>query len=268
MPNPLYRAAVTGVRAQQMAMDIIANNLANVSTTGYKRVRTGFRDLLYQRLAAGRVPDPTAPVSPTPIGGGVRADVTTRLFSQGAMKMTNRVLDLAIAGEGFFQVRSPSAQGGVASGQVAYTRDGSLQLDASGRLTTATGDLIDPPVTLPEDLERLWIDDRGTIFGTRVGGEGVLTLGQLQLARFTNPGGLSAIGNNLFIATPNSGPAQTGQPGQDGLGTLASGVLESANVDLGDEMAQMVQAQRAYQLNLKALQTIDDMTGQALNLRR
>jgi flagellar basal-body rod protein FlgG len=261
MPNPVFRSAVTGVRAQQLALDVIANNLANVSTTGYKARRADFRDLLYQRLRAGRVPDPTAPVSPAEIGGGARADVISRLFSQGALRESGRVLDLAIAGDGFFQVRT-------AAGQVAYTRDGALQIDATGRLTTAAGELIDPPVTLPEDLITLRIDERGTIYGTRAGAEGELTLGQLQLARFTNPAGLSAAGENLFVATDNSGAPQTGNPGENGLGQLVSGFLEAANVDLGAEMTAMIQAQRAYQLNLKAVQTIDEMTAQALQLRR
>jgi flagellar basal-body rod protein FlgG len=261
MPNPVFRSAVTGVRAQQLALDTIANNLANVGTTGYKARRADFRDLLYGRLRAGRVPDPTAPVSPVEVGGGARADVITRLFSEGALRESGRVLDLAIIGDGFFQVRT-------AAGQIAYTRDGALQVDSTGRLTTADGDLIDPPVTLPEDLETLRIDEQGAIYGTRVGGEGEITLGQLQLARFTNPGGLDAIGNNLFRPTENSGAPQTGNPGANGVGELASGFLESSNVDMGAEMTAMVQAQRAYQLNLKAVQTLDEMTGQALQLRR
>lgn len=261
MPSPIFRSAVTGVRAQQVALDVLANNLANVSTTGYKGARADFRDLLYERLRAGRVGDPTAPANPAEVGGGARADVITRLFSQGALQETGRVLDLAIQGDGFFQVRT-------AGGQTAYTRDGAVQIDATGRLTTGAGDLIDPPVTLPEDLESLYIDQNGAIRGTRAGGAGELTLGQIQLARFTNPAGLSAVGGNLFVATANSGAPQTGNPGVNGSGTLASGYLEASNVDVGAEMTAMVQAQRAYQLNLKAVQTLDEMTGQALQLRR
>lgn len=261
MPNPLFRSAVTGVRAQQLALDTIANNLANVSTTGYKRVRASFSDLLYERLQAGRVPDPEAAPAPVRVGGGTRADDTTRLLHQGALQETGRVLDLAIVGEGFFAVRTPE-------GQPAYTRDGTLSIDADGRLTTAQGDLVEPAVVLPEDLDSLRIDERGTIYGTRAGSAEELTLGQLQLTRFTNPAGLAALGGNRFAATPNSGPAEPALPGEGGRGQVASGFLEASNVDIGAEMTSMVQAQRAYQINLKALQTIDEMTGQALQLRR
>jgi flagellar basal-body rod protein FlgG len=261
MPNPLYRSAVTGIRAQQRAMDITANNLANVSTTGYKRVRTDFRDLLYERLAAGRVPDPTAPVSPVAVGGGARADAATRFFNQGALQATGRVLDLAILGEGFFEVRT-------ADGQIAYTRDGTLHVDADGSLTIATGERIEPPITLPQDLDSLYIDERGVVRGTRGGTDDDVTFGQLRLTRFINPGGLLAVGHNLFVPSANSGEPRVGQPGAAGFPELASGFLEGSNVDLGTEMTHMVQAQRAYQVNLKGLQAIDEMTGQALQLRR
>jgi flagellar basal-body rod protein FlgG len=151
---------------------------------------------------------------------------------------------------------------------LAYSRAGDLQVDANGRLMTPAGHLIEPIITLPNDLETLHVAENGTIYGRRAGAEAETPLGQLQLARFINPGGLRPIGDNLFVVTENSGPAQLGQPGQNGLGELVGGVLEGSNVDLSAEMTQMIQAQRAYQVNLKALQTIDEMTGQALQLRR
>ncbi len=261
MLRSLYTAA-TGMEAQQLKMDVISNNLANTSTTGFKKQRAEFEDLLSDTLRGAAAPDPRGGTSPSPlqVGLGVRTGGTTRSFSQGDLTTTNNPLDVAIAGAGFFRVTRPS-------GDYAYTRAGNLQLDATGRLCTQRGELVDPAITVPTDATQLTIQQDGTVLATVPGKTAPETIGQLQLFTFPNAGGLEAIGGNLLVETVGSGQAVQAQPGQLGAGTLSQGFLEGANVKAVEEMIDMISTQRAYELNSKVIQTADQMLQRLTNLR-
>lgn len=259
----LYTSA-TGMMAQQLNLDVIANNLANVNTNGYKRTSLHFQDLFYQNL---RIPGALAAnggqlPTGTQVGLGVTPGTTTRSFTQGTIQMTGNEFDLAIKGEGFLRVLLPD-------GTTAYTRDGALSVDSQGRLVTADGFVIQPEILIPPDKTSLSIAaDSGVVSVTRQGQTNAEQVGQIQLTRFVNPGGLLAVGNNLFQPTAASGDPVNGTPGQQGLGTLVHKAIEMPNVELVEEMIRLIMAQRAYETNSKAIQTSDEMLQGANNLKR
>lgn len=262
MMRALWSSA-TGMTAQQLNMDVVANNLANVNTTGYKRSRVDFQDLLYQSTReAGTVAARGAQV-PTgaQTGLGVRTAAIQKVYSQGEYQQTDNPLDVAIEGDGFFQVLTPD-------GNTAYTRDGTFKLDSQGRLVTSDGYALQPEITVPAEATKIAIGSDGTVSVTVPGQAQPQELGQLQIARFLNPAGLNSIGRNLAVPTASSGEPVTGTPGLEGLGTLAQGMLERSNVKVVEEMVNMIVAQRAYEVNSKSIQTADEMLGIANNLRR
>lgn len=246
--------AATGMNAQQVRIDAISNNLANVNTTGFKSARAEFQDLFYETLRAPGAQQSDGSSLPTgvQVGHGVRFVSTDRVFHQGEMVNTGQSLDLAIEGDGFFQVQRPT-------GETAYTRDGSLKLDGDGNLVTSQGLALIPAVTLPTDAQDVTILDDGTVTARLAGSVDSTTLGQLDLARFTNPAGLRALGGNLFAPTDASGDPEIGTPEQDGFGGVSQGFLESSNVNIAEELVQMILAQRAFELNSRVIQAGDEM---------
>ncbi len=261
MMRSLYTAA-TGMDAQQLKMDTIANNLANASTTGFKKARPEFEDLLSDQLRAVATPDPRGGTQPTPleVGLGVHTAGTTRTFSQGDMLNTGNPYDLAIQGSGFFEVQRQN-------GDYAYTRAGNFQVDTSGRLVTQNGEIVQPGITVPSDATAVTILADGTVEATVPGKTQPVTLGNLELASFQNPAGLSALGNNLYAPTVASGDPTRGKPGDKGLGSVSQGNLEEANVKAVEEMVDMISTQRAYELNSKVIQTADQMLQKLTTLR-
>jgi flagellar basal-body rod protein FlgG len=257
----LYTAA-TGMEAQQLRMDVTANNLANASTTGFKKARAEFEDLLSEQMRAPGAPAPQGGTEPAPleVGLGVKTAATTRSFAQGDMISTQNPLDVAIEGPGFFRVER-------AGGDVAFTRAGNFRVDAVGRLVTQRGELVDPQIDVPQDSTGVTIRADGTVLATMPGEANATELGTLELSTFTNPGGLTALGGNLFAATEASGEAITGHPGENGTGALSQGYLEGANVQAAEEMIAMITTQRAYELNSKVIQTADQMLQRLTNLR-
>jgi flagellar basal-body rod protein FlgG len=257
------RTAASGMTAQQMNVDNIANNLANVNTTGFKKSKLEFQDVLYQRLNQAGVSTATGSVIPTnlEVGYGVKPAATTRQFEMGELQMTENPLDLAIQGNGFFQVTMPD-------GTTSYTRDGTFKISPDGRLITSDGFFLTPEITIPEDAESVQITPEGVVSVMQVGQSEPTEVGELELARFVNSAGLSAIGHNLYEITAASGDPITAVPGEEGLGTIAQGYLEMSNVDVVSEMVNMIIAQRAYEINSKAIQTSEDMTSIATNLKR
>jgi len=255
--------AATGMVAQQTNIDNIANNLANVNTTGFKKSRIEFQDILYQsfrRAGAATAIGTATPVS-LDVGYGTRPVATTREFSPGSIMITKNPTDLSIAGNGFFQIQMPD-------GTTAYSRDGAFKISSDGRLVTADGFFMTPEITIPEDATDLSVGVDGQVFVLLVGNDTPQQIGQIELARFINPAGLAAIGHNLFRETPASGTPMTGTPGTSGLGTLDQGNLESSNVSVVDEMVNMIMAQRAYEINSKVIQTSDDMSQTINSLKR
>jgi flagellar basal-body rod protein FlgG len=255
--------AASGMQAQNTNIDVISNNLANVNTAGFKRSRAEFQDLLYQTMRPPGVTSANGTQMPTgiQIGHGTRTVSTQKLFIQGDFQQTQNDLDLAIEGRGFFQITQPN-------GDIAYTRAGNFKIDSEGRMVTADGYLIEPEITLPTDTLSVSIATDGTVSVLQPGQTSPTDVGNIQLARFVNPAGLESIGRNLFVRTDASGDAITGTPGQEGYGTLAQGNLEMSNVSVVDEMVNMITAQRAYEVNSKAIQTADDMLQVANNLKR
>ena len=246
--------AKTGLDAQQTQLDVISNNLANVSTNGFKGSRAVFEDLLYQNLRqAGSQSSQTTTV-PTglQIGTGVRPVATSRIFTQGSLQKTDNNLDLAINGQGFLQVQMPD-------GTVGYTRDGSLHRDANGVVVTSNGYPLQPSITIPANALSISIGTDGTFGVTVPGSAAVQTLGNIQLANFVNPAGLQSNGQNLYSETAASGTPQTSTPGTNGTGVLNQGYVEASNVNIVEEMVSMIQTQRAYEINSKAIQTSDQM---------
>jgi flagellar basal-body rod protein FlgG len=261
MSRALYTAA-TGMHAQQLKIDVIANNLANVNTDGYKRSRAEFQDLVYQTLrTAGSVNTQTVDVPVgIQVGLGVRPASTPKNFEQGDMKNTGNRLDVAIEGEGFLQVRLPS-------GEVAYSRSGALKVDVQGRLVTSEGYEIEPPITLPRDTTQLNIAKDGTVSVLTSTSDRELEVGQIQLANAVNKGAFESLGQNLYRMTGDTRDVQVGIPGTDGLGTLAQGFLEASNVRVVEEMIAMITGQRAYEANSKVIQTADRMMEETNRLR-
>lgn len=261
--NRALRTAATGMLAQQLNVDIIANNLANVNTKGYKKSKAEFQDLMYQTLkttGASQNPNIQQPME-VQVGNGVEYVATPKSFTQGGVEPTGNSLDVAIEGEGFLQVRRPD-------GTIAYTRDGALKMSADGSLVTAQGYFLEPSISFPSEVTSLTIANDGTIEATVVGDSASVKVGQLELAKFVNPAGLRAIGNNLYVETTASGQPLIGAAGSEGFGELKQGYLESSNVDIVEEMVSMIVAQRAYEINSKTIKTVEDMLSMANNLKR
>ena len=246
--------AKTGLEAQQTRMAITANNLANVNTTGFKRSRAVFEDLLYQNngQAGAQSSEDTQLNSGLMVGTGVRVVATEKIFNQGNLVQTGNSLDMAIQGRGFFQVLTPE-------GSLAYTRDGTFQVNADGEVVTAKGFTLDPGITIPEDAQSITISGDGIVSALQPGNSTVTELGTIQIADFVNPAGLQPIGQNLFLETGSSGSPQTGTPGLDGIGTLSQGSLETSNVNTVEELVNMIETQRAYEMNSKAIATAEQM---------
>ncbi len=261
MLRSLYTAA-TGMEAQQLRMDVISNNLANASTTGFKKTRAEFEDLLSETIKGAGAPGPRGGGDPAPlqVGLGVRTGSTTRSFGQGDALTTNNPLDLAIQGTGFFKIQQ-------ANGEPAYARAGNFRLDATGRLVTQHGDVVEPGITVPPDATQVTIGSDGTVSAVQPGRTDPVSLGQIELVTFTNPAGLNSIGNNLFTPSAGSGEAVQSKPGEQGAGTLAQGMLEGANVKAVEEMIDMIACQRAYELNSKIISTADQMLQRLTNIR-
>jgi len=246
--------AKSGMEAQQTQLDAISNNLANSSTNGYKQSHAIFEDLMYQNLRQSGANSTEQTQLPTglQIGLGVRPVATSRIYSQGSLQQTGNNLDLAIKGNGFFQIQQPD-------GTTAYTRDGSFQLDANGQIVTNTGYTVVPGITIPATAQSITIGQDGTVSVTLPGQVNPQTLGQIQLANFINPAGLDPKGGNLFAETASSGTPNVGAPNLNGMGSLQQGYVESSNVNVVTELVTMIQTQRAYELNSKAVQTSDQM---------
>ncbi len=244
----------TGMEAQQTQLDHISNNLANVSTNGYKREHAVFEDLMYQNLrqAGAASSDQTDLPTGLQIGLGTRAVATSRSFSQGNLQQSSNPLDIAIRGNGFFQVQ-------MTDGTTAYTRDGSFQVSATGQLVTNNGNTVQPGITIPAAAQSVTIGADGTVTVVLPGQALPQPVGQLQLAGFINPAGLDPKGQNLYAETAASGTPLAGTPGLNGLGTVQQGFVETSNVNVVEELVQMIQTQRAYELNSKAIQTSDQM---------
>jgi flagellar basal-body rod protein FlgG len=253
MIRALHTAA-TGMDAQQQRIDVISNNLANVNTTGFKKQRADFQDLLYQTVRAPGTTSAQGTFVPTgvQIGTGVRTAATHRSFTTGDLMQTGNQFDMAIEGQGFFQVTMPG-------GQIAFTRAGNFELDQQGQLVTTDGYLLDPAIAIPPGAKTVAIGADGTVSATLDGETAPSEVGQIQLVNFVNPGGLQAIGRNFYQATTASGDAQSGPPGQEGLGTLGQGFLEMSNVKVVEEMINLISSQRAYDINSKVIQASDEM---------
>lgn len=244
----------TGLDAQQTQMDVISNNLANVSTNGFKRSRAVFEDLLYQTLRqpGAQSSQQTQLPSGLQIGTGVRPVATERIFTQGNLQQTNNDKDVAIQGDGFFQVLLPD-------GTTAYTRDGSFQTDNQGQLVTSSGYVVQPAITIPADAQKITIGRDGTVSVTEPGSAAPTQVGTLQLATFINPAGLESKGENLYTETAASGSPNANTPGSNGAGVLVQGYTETSNVNVVEELVNMIQTQRAYEINSKAITTSDQM---------
>lgn len=248
-----FSTAATGMAGQQMMVDVIANNLANVNTSGFKRSQVNFQDLLYVTMQQPGTEVSSGINSPSglEIGSGVRVASTIKVFTIGELQNTANPLDIAIAGEGFLQVTMPN-------GDLRYTRDGSLQVNGNGQLVTATGYIIEPAITVPTDATSVTIEKDGGVNVTDSAGIRSVA-GIIQLARFPNPSGLSSEGDNLFSETEASGTYTTGIPGENGFGTIQSGFLEKSNVQMVTELVNLITAQRAYEINSRAIRAGDDM---------
>jgi flagellar basal-body rod protein FlgG len=246
--------AKTGLDAQQTRMTVIANNLANVNTTGFKRDRASFEDLLYQNVRQGGAQTSADTAAPTGLllGTGTRVVATEKLHSQGNIIQTQNAFDLAISGEGFFQILQPD-------GTIGYSRDGGFKLSAEGVLVNSSGYRLQPEIAIPQTAQSITIGADGTVSIQAFGEAQAQGIGQIQLARFLNPAGLQAVGENLFRETTSSGPPQVGIPSQQGNGQLIQGALESSNVNVVEEMVNMIETQRAYEVNSKAIEAVDGM---------
>ena len=248
--------AKTGLDAQQTRMAVISNNLANTNTTGFKRDRASFEDLLYQtvRQPGGATSEQTQLPTGLSTGTGVRVAATAKQFTQGNLSQTGNALDVAINGRGFFEVLLPD-------GSSAYTRDGSFQINAQGEMVTNAGYPVQPGLQLPEGAQSITIGADGTVSVQLAGEAEAVQVGALTLADFVNPAGLQAKGGNVYVETGASGPAQVGSPGTAGAGLLVQGALEGSNVNTVEELVSMIETQRAYETNAKAISTVDQMLG-------
>ncbi|HLP16647.1 MAG TPA: flagellar basal-body rod protein FlgG [Bacteroidota bacterium] len=265
--NRSLRTAATGMYAQQLNVDIISNNLANVNTTGFKKSRVEFQDLMYQTLKPSTVTEqgggsPMAPMMEIQVGNGTQTVATLKNFLQGDITPTSADgLDVAIQGDGFFQLKRPD-------GTLAYTRDGSFKLSADGMIVTSEGYIVDPEIRISANTEKVIIGKDGSVDAIETGSAEPVKLGQIELARFVNPAGLRAIGSNMLVETTASGQPITGTAGSAGFGMTLQGHLEASNVDVVEEMVSMITAQRAYEVNSKTIKTVEDMLTMANNLKR
>ena len=262
MIRSLWTSA-TGMQAQELNIDVISNNLANVNTSGFKKSRAEFQDLLYESLrpaGAASSADTTIPTG-VQLGHGARPSAVQKMFSQGDFQNTENELDWAIEGDGFFQIELPN-------GETSYSRCGEFKLDADGRIVNADGFLLVPQLTVPTDTVSITVGMDGTVSIIQADDPVPSEIGTIQLARFVNPGGLRSLGRNLFVPTEGSGDEIIGTPGEDGFGNISQGFLEMSNVSVVDEMVNMITAQRAYETNSKVIQTADDMLQMANNLKR
>lgn len=255
--------AASGMQSQQKNIDVVANNLANVNTTGFKKSRADFQDLMYQSLKTTGSPSTNSTQIPTgiQIGLGSRLAAVTKIFTTGDFTQSGNELDMAIQGDGFFQIQQPD-------GTTAYTRAGAFKKDSQGRVVTSDGHPLLPEIVIPANATKINVGSDGTFSAMQAGQTTPTTLGNIQLATFSNPAGLSALGQNLFQPTDASGAATTGTPGQTGIGTIGQGFLEMSNVSVAEEMVNMIIGQRAYEVNSKAVQASDEMLQTANNLRR
>ena len=262
MIRSLWTSA-TGMQAQALNLDVISNNLANVNTSGFKKSRAEFQDLLYETLQPAGTSSSQDSQVPTgiQIGHGTRPSTVLKIFTQGGMENTNNELDLAIEGDGFFQIILPN-------GETGYTRDGAFKLDSDGRIVNSDGFPLEPEITIPSDALSISVGMDGTVSVLQAGDSTPSEIGTIELARFVNPAGLISTGRNLYITSEASGDEMTGIPGEDGLGSLAQGFLEMSNVSVVDEMVNMITAQRAYETNSKSIQTADEMLQMANNIKR
>ena len=262
MMRSLYIGA-TGMMAQQLSLDVVANNLANANTTGYKKGRADFQDLMYQIIQEPGTTTNQAGLGPTGIqvGLGVRPAAVGKIFTQGDFLTTNNPLDVAIEGDGFFQIDLPN-------GETAYTRSGAFKINENGDLVTTENYLVNPNITIPADTLEVVITPEGDVSVRQPGNNTLNNLGTLEISRFPNPAGLLAIGKNLFQETESSGNPIASIPGENGTGTLAQRFLEGSNVSVVEEVVQMVTSQRAYEANSKVIQTADSLLSLAVNLKR
>lgn len=253
--------ARTGLEAQQTQLDVISNNLANVSTNGFKRSRAVFEDLLYQTLRqpGAQSTQQTQVSSGLQIGTGVRPVATERIHTQGSLSQTGNALDVAIQGEGFFQIQLPD-------GTTAYTRDGAFQMDSQGQMVTASGYPVTPAIVIPDDTLSITIGKDGTVSVLQSGATAPTQVGSIQIATFVNPGGLQSAGENLYLETASSGTPTPNTPGTNGSGVLNQNYVEASNVNVAEELVQMITTQRAYELNSRAIQTSDAMLGRLTQL--
>jgi len=264
MMRSLWTSA-SGMVGQQFNIDTISNNLSNVNTTGFKKQRAEFEDLLYQTVLMAGTPATEITEIPTGIqvGHGVKVAATQKMFEQGSLQNTENKLDIALEGEGFFKIR-------LFDGSMAYTRDGSFKIDSNRQIVTSNGFLLEPPIVLPENFihNSLTIGQDGKMTVKIVGEEDPVEVAQMEIYRFVNPAGLNSIGGNLYKTTPASGEEIPGQPAFEGMAKLHQGFLEMSNVKVVEEMVNMIVAQRAYEVNSKAIQTSDSMLGTAIGLKR
>jgi flagellar basal-body rod protein FlgG len=262
MIRALYTAA-TGMQAQQTNIDVISNNLANVNTTGYKKSRADFQDLMYQYVLEPGAPTTQLTNSPSgiQIGLGVKNSSVQKIFTTGDLSSTNNPLDIAIQGDGFFQILTPT-------GQLAYTRTGTFQRNVNGDIVTPDGYLLQPSINIPPNAQSVSIGEDGTVSVKLPGNAAPALQGQITAVRFPNNAGLKAVGRNLYEETNSSGAPVTGLFGLDGFGRLAQGFLESSNVSVVEQVVNMITAQRAYEASSKGISTADEMLSQAINLKR
>jgi flagellar basal-body rod protein FlgG len=261
MIRALWTAA-SGMQAQQLNMDVVANNLANVNTAGFKKSRADFHDIMYQHLKTTGAPSTsTTQTVGIQIGLGTKAAAVTKLFTPGNFTQTGNELDIAIEGEGFFQIRLPD-------GTTGYSRAGAFKKDNQGRIVNSDGYPLVPETVIPNNATKVNVGNDGTISVLQAGQVATTTIGNIQLATFSNQSGLFSMGHNIYQNTDSSGAANTGTPGQNGIGITTQGVLEMSNVSVMEEMVNMIVGQRAYEVNSKAVQASDEMLQQANNLKR
>jgi len=262
MIRALWTAA-SGMQSQQLNIDVIANNLANVNTTGFKKSRPDFQDLMYQNLKTVGTPSTSSTQVPTgiQIGLGSKAAAVTKVFTAGNITQTGNELDMAIEGDGFFQITMPD-------GATAYSRDGAFKKDSQGRIVNSDGYPLSPEMVIPNNATKVSIGNDGTVSVLQAGQNTPTTVGTIQLATFSNPAGLSSMGHNLYQPTESSGTATTGTAGQNGIGSISQGFIEMSNVSIMEEMVNMIISQRAYETNSKAVQAADEMLQQTNNLKR
>ncbi|MDP4114708.1 MAG: flagellar basal-body rod protein FlgG [Bacteroidota bacterium] len=265
MPTRALRSAASGLLAQQINIETISNNIANVNTTAFKKNKAEFQDLMYQEvslnpISSDSITNKESSSQRIQVGNGVQPSSTAKVFKQGDLSATQNELDIGIQGEGFFQVKKPD-------GTFAYTRDGSFKVNADGEICTSNGYTLEPGLKLDENALSVSISKDGTVEVKETNG-GSLTLGTIELARFINPGGLEALGDNLYGETKASGAPILSAAGKDGFGELNQGFLEASNVDIVEEMISMITAQRAYEINSKTVKTVEDMLTMANNLKR